>query len=140
MSDPREVSHRLLVIDDDVGMRSFMQRGLSLAGYIVDVAANGEAGIESAAQCMPDLILMDLMMPGIGGFATLAHFQALGARPKLIVVSGRDNLEDRMRAATADCFLVKPVGFDTLLQTIRSVLNEPISTLDEPFSAPLEQP
>jgi DNA-binding response OmpR family regulator len=118
------VVYRVLVIDDEPGMRSLMRRGLGMAGYEVETADGGEAGIEAATQRPPDLVLLDLMMPGLDGFATLERLCALEPRPKVIVLSGRDEPEDRRRAADAHLFLVKPVSFDVLLSTIQNLVEE----------------
>ena len=115
--------YRILVIDDEPRMRSLMQRGLGLAGFLVDTAESGEIGLLAVLQNLPDVVLLDLMMPGIfDGFATLERLLKLEPRPKVIVISGRDELEDRQRAMVADGFLVKPVGFDFLVQTIHQVI------------------
>lgn len=126
MTLDRPVAHRVLVIDDEPGMRSLMRRGLGLAGYEVETAEGGEVGLEAATQRPPDLVLLDLMMPGLDGFATLERLCALEPHPKVIVLSGRDEPEDRLRAADANLFLVKPVGFDVLLEAIRAVIEEPL--------------
>ena len=119
------VAHRVLVIDDEPGMRSLMRRGLGMAGYKVETVENGEAGLEAAKRQAPDLVLLDLMMPGLSGFETLARLCMLSPRPRVIVLSGRDESEDRGQAANADLFLVKPVAFDTLLEAIQAVLEGP---------------
>jgi DNA-binding response OmpR family regulator len=120
------VIYRILVIDDEPGMRSLMRRGLGLAGYEVETVEGGEAGIEAAMQRPPDLVLLDLMMPGLDGFETLKRLGALEPRPKVIVMSGRDETEDRLRAADANLFLVKPVSFDVLLSAIQTLVQEPL--------------
>ncbi len=115
--------YRVLVIDDEPRMRSLMQRGLGLAGFQVQTADNGELGLLAVTQNPPDVVLLDLMMPGVfDGFATLEQLLKLEPRPKVIVVSGRDELEDRQRAKVADGFLVKPVAFDFLVETIHKVI------------------
>ena len=124
MNPDRTVAHRVLVIDDEPGMRSLMRRGLGLAGYDVETVEGGEAGLEAANQRPPDLVLLDLMMPGLNGFETLKRLCALEPRPKVIVLSGRDEPEDRQRAADANLFLVKPVAFDTLLEAIRAAIGQ----------------
>ncbi len=117
--------YRVLVIDDEPRMRSLMQRGLGLAGFLVETAESGEIGLLATAQNPPDLVMLDLMMPGIfDGFATLEHLLKLEPRPKVIVISGRDELEDRQRAKVADGFLVKPVAFDFLVKTIHKVIGQ----------------
>ncbi len=110
--------HRVLVIDDEPGMRSLMRRGLGLAGFEVQTADNGELGLEVVQTYLPDLVMLDLMMPGLDGFETLERLCALETRPKIIVLSGRDEPEDRARTVKADGFLVKPISFDALLEMI----------------------
>ncbi len=117
------VKHRVLVIDDEPGMRSLMRRGLGLAGFEVQTAEDGELGLETFQTYLPDLVLLDLMMPGLDGFETLARLSLLEPRPKVIVLSGRDEPEDRARAAQANGFLVKPISFDSLLELIHVTLS-----------------
>ena len=112
------LKHRVLVIDDEPGMRSLMRRGLGLAGFEVQTADNGELGLEVVQSYLPDLVMLDLMMPGLDGFETLERLCALEPRPKIIVLSGRDEPEDRARTVQADGFLVKPISFDSLLEMI----------------------
>ncbi len=120
------VAHRVLVIDDEPGMRSLMRRGLTMAGYIVETVDGGEAGLEAANREHPDLVLLDLMMPGLNGFETLERLCAITPAPKVIVLSGRDEPEDRKRAAAANLFLVKPIAFDQLLESIQAALTSPL--------------
>jgi DNA-binding response OmpR family regulator len=112
------VKHRVLVIDDEPGMRSLMRRGLGLAGFEVQTADNGELGLEVVQTYLPDLVMLDLMMPGLDGFETLERLCALERCPKIIVLSGRDEPEDRARTVKANGFLVKPISFDALLEMI----------------------
>jgi DNA-binding response OmpR family regulator len=118
--------YRVLVIDDEPGMRSLMRRGLRLAGYVVETVDGGEAGLEAASRERPDLVLLDLMMPGLDGFETLERLCAIEPRPKVIVLSGRDEPEDRLRAASANLFLVKPIAFDQLLESIQAAIALPL--------------
>jgi DNA-binding response OmpR family regulator len=117
------VKHRVLVIDDEPGMRSLMRRGLGLAGFEVQTAEDGELGLELVKTYLPNLVLLDLMMPGLDGFETLGQLSLLEPRPKVIVLSGRDEPEDRARAAQANGFLVKPISFDRLLELINVTLS-----------------
>ena len=119
--------HRVLVIDDEPGMRSLMRRGLTLAGYAVETVDGGEAGLEAANREPADLVLLDLMMPGLDGFETLERLCAIRPAPKVIVLSGRDEPEDRQRAAGANMFLVKPIAFDQLLESIQAAIAAPIT-------------
>ncbi len=117
------VKHRVLVIDDEPGMRSLMRRGLGLAGFEVETAEDGELGLELVKTYLPDLVMLDLMMPGLDGFETLERLCVLEIRPKIIVLSGRDEPEDRARTVKANGFLVKPISFDALLEMINLNLN-----------------
>jgi DNA-binding response OmpR family regulator len=121
-------SHRVLVIDDEPGMRSLMRRGLTLAGYAVETVDGGEAGLEAANRERPDLVLLDLMMPGLDGFATLERLCVIEPPPKVIVLSGRDDPEDRRRVSKAHLFLVKPIAFDLLLESIQSAIALPLTS------------
>ncbi len=103
-----------------------MRRGLGMAGYAVETVDGGEAGLEAANRERPDLVLLDLMMPGLDGFETLERLCAIKPRPKVIVLSGRDEPEDRQRAASASLFLVKPIAFDLLLESIQVTLASPL--------------
>ena len=125
MTANASVAHRVLVIDDEPGMRSLMRRGLRLAGYEVETVDGGEAGLEAANRERPDLVLLDLMMPGLDGFETLERLCAIEPRPKVIVLSGRDDPEDRRRAGNANFFLVKPIAFDVLLESIQAAIALP---------------
>ena len=123
------LKHRVLVIDDEPGMRSLMRRGLGLAGFEVQTADNGELGLEVVQSYLPDLVMLDLMMPGLDGFKTLERLCALEPRPKIIVLSGRDEPEDRARTLQADGFLVKPISFDSLLEMIHLNLSAAQNTI-----------
>jgi DNA-binding response OmpR family regulator len=120
--------HRVLVIDDEPGMRSLMRRGLGFAGFEVQTAEDGELGLELVKTYRPDLVMLDLMMPGLDGFETLERLCALEPCPKVIVLSGRDEPEDRARTVKADGFLVKPISFDALLEMINLNLGVTLST------------
>jgi DNA-binding response OmpR family regulator len=122
------VTYRVLVIDDEPGMRSLMRRGLGMAGYVVETVDGGEAGLEAANRERPDLVLLDLMMPGLDGFETLEQLSAIQPRPKVIVFSGRDDPEDRQRAVKANFFLVKPIAFDLLLESIQAAIASPLTS------------
>jgi two-component system, OmpR family, response regulator MprA len=121
---PVSPPHRILVIDDEPHLRAFLQRGLTLSGYTVETAASGETGLEIARQSSPDVVLVDMMMPGMGGYATLQRLCALIPRPKIFVVSGADSPENRAQAQIADGFLLKPFPFDGLLERIGAAIRQ----------------
>ncbi len=114
---------RILVIDDDPSIRSLFKRGLGYEGFTVDVAESGESGLMVVRDNMPDLIILDVMMPGIDGFEVLRRLRAAGDTVPVIMLTAKDADESQIEGldAGADDYVVKPVGFDVLLARIRSV-------------------
>ncbi len=123
MMPTSRIKYRVLVIDDEPGMRSLMRRGLGLAGFEVQTAQDGELGLEVVQSYRPDLVMLDLMMPGLDGYETLERLCAFEPCPKIIVLSGRDEPEARARTLKANGFLVKPISFDVLLEMIHQNLD-----------------
>src|ERR1700761_7611799 len=106
----------LALIEDEPGLADFMVRGLTLAGYQVDAAADGEAGLELALGDDIDLVVLDLMLPRMSGTEVLQQLADRRPGLPLIVVTARGELEDRisgLRAGAVD-YLVKPFAMDEL--------------------------
>ena len=114
---------RILVIDDDPSIRSLFKRGLGYEGFTVDLAESGEAGLSSARDNVPDLIILDVMMPGIDGFEVLRRLRAAGDTIPVIMLTAKDANESQIEGldAGADDYVLKPVSFDVLLARIRAV-------------------
>lgn len=114
---------RILVIDDDPSIRSLFKRGLGYEGFAVDVAESGEAGLSSLRDNVPDLIILDVMMPGIDGFEVLRRLRAAGDTVPVIMLTAKDADESQIEGldAGADDYVLKPVTFDVLLARIRAV-------------------
>jgi DNA-binding response OmpR family regulator len=114
---------RILVIDDDPSIRSLFKRGLSYEGFAVDVAESGEVGLSSLRDNVPDLIILDVMMPGIDGFEVLRRIRAAGDSVPVIMLTAKDTDESQVEGldAGADDYVLKPVSFDVLLARIRAV-------------------
>jgi len=114
---------RILVIDDEAKTGDYLRNGLTEAGYVVDVAANGIDGLHLAQQMHYDLIVLDVMMPQMDGWTVM---QKLGARvdTPVLFLSARGTLEDRLKGLDlgADDYLVKPFSFAELLARIRIIL------------------
>ena len=115
---------RILVVDDDPKVLSLMRRGLGHAGYAVDLAADGEEALASARAERPDLVLLDLMLPGIDGFEVCRRLRQIAAELPILMLTARDRVPDRIAGldAGADDYLVKPFAFDELLARIRALL------------------
>ena len=114
---------RILVIEDEAKTGEYLRNGLTEAGYTVDVAANGIDGLHMAQEMPYDLILLDVMMPQMDGWAVM---KKLGARTNtpVLFLSARGTLEDRLKGLDlgADDYLVKPFSFAELLARIRIIL------------------
>jgi two-component system copper resistance phosphate regulon response regulator CusR len=114
---------RILVIEDETKTGEYLQNGLTEAGYIVDVAANGIDGLHLAQEMHYDLILFDVMMPEMDGWTVM---KKLGTRTNtpVLFLSARGTLEDRLKGLDlgADDYLVKPFSFAELLARVRIIL------------------
>ncbi len=114
---------RVLVVEDEDRIRQFLQRGLSYEGYRVDVAEDGQTGLDIARDHPPDLVLLDVMLPGIDGIEVCRRLRAAGDVP-ILMLTAKEAIEDRVAGldAGADDYLVKPFAFDELLARIRALL------------------
>ncbi|QBR01595.1 heavy metal response regulator transcription factor [Paraburkholderia pallida] len=114
---------RILVIEDEAKTAAYLQSGLTEAGYVVDVAANGIDGLHLAQEMRYDLVLLDVMMPEMDGWTVMKKLGARSDTPVLFL-SARGTLEDRLKGLDlgADDYLVKPFSFAELLARVRIIL------------------
>src|SRR5215217_459958 len=120
---------RVLVVEDEPAIAGFIRRGLVLEGFLVEVVDDGNQAIHILRDQPPDVVVLDIMLPGIDGFA-IAHRlrEAETADGKIgipvIMLTARDAVQDRVHGleAGADDYLVKPFAFDELLARIRALL------------------
>ncbi|HEV2414485.1 MAG TPA: response regulator transcription factor [Candidatus Dormibacteraeota bacterium] len=117
------MSGRVLVVDDEVEMQRALRAGLQYHGFDVRAVGSGEEAIREAAAWRPDVILLDLGLPGMDGFATLRALRP-ATRAAVIVVSVMPGEKDKVRAldAGADDYVVKPFGTEELVARIKAVL------------------
>jgi DNA-binding response OmpR family regulator len=115
---------RILIVEDELPMRTVLCDTLSGHGHRVIVAVDGAAGLEKAAHERPDLILLDVMMPGLDGFALCAELRRLLITAPVLMLTAKGRVEDRVRGldAGADDYLVKPFSRDELLARVRALL------------------
>jgi two-component system response regulator MprA len=119
------MSLRVLVVEDEEQIADFLRRGLAFKGYTVEVAHTGEAGLNAARDNPPDLVLLDLMLPGVSGVEVCERLRR-GLDPSLpvIMLTAKDSTEDKIEGldAGADDYLAKPFSFEELLARMRAAL------------------
>ena len=115
---------KILVIEDEAKTAKFLKKGLSEAGYVVDLAADGLDGLHLAQEGDFDLIVLDVMLPGQDGWHVLARLRAAGRKALVLMLTARDTVQERVRGFElgADDYLVKPFAFSELLARVRSLL------------------
>ena len=115
---------RILIVEDEVPMRTALRDCLESEGYRVLTAADGASGLERAVREKPDLILLDIMMPRLDGYAVCAQLRRLSNPVPLLMLTAKGQIEDRVRGldAGADDYLVKPFSTEELLARVRSLL------------------
>ena len=115
---------RLLVVEDEVKLAQYLHKGLSENGHVVDLAHDGVEGRRLALGGDYDLVLLDVMLPGVDGFGILASMRQQGRKTPVLMLTARDRVEDRVRGLEggADDYLVKPFAFSELLARVGVLL------------------
>ena len=115
---------RILLVEDDRKTSAYLRRGLQENGFVVDHAAEGETGLHLATSSEYDLIVLDVMLPGLDGWEVVEGIRRAGRRTPVLFLTARDAVEDRVKGLDlgADDYLVKPFAFAELLARIRSIL------------------
>jgi two-component system KDP operon response regulator KdpE len=129
---------RILVVDDEPQIRRVLRTTLASRGYIIAEATSGEEAVEAMSGERPDLILLDVNMPGIGGFAACREIREQSDVP-IVMLTVRNTERDKVHAldAGADDYVVKPFGIEELLARIRAALRRaPATPPVEPIDTP----
>lgn len=114
----------ILIIEDEAKTASFLRKGLTEQGFIVDIAANGLDGLFQATEIDYDLIILDVMLPKLDGWAVITKLRELGKTMPVLFLTARDSVDDRVKGLQlgADDYLVKPFAFSELLARVQTLL------------------
>ncbi len=115
---------KILVIDDDPGVRSLLERGLSHEGFSVETAPDGEAGLIALRERPPELVVLDVMLPGIDGLEVLRRLRGEGQQVPVLLLTARDESGEQVAGfrSGADDYVTKPFSFDVLVARVRAQL------------------
>ena len=121
--------HALLVEDDNT-LAEFVAKGLGEAGFAVDRAADAERGLALALERPPDIVIVDLMLPGADGLTLIDNLRRRGRTLPVLILSARHTVDDRVRGLQAggDDYLVKPFAFPELLARVQALLRRSTAT------------
>lgn len=115
---------RILLVEDDPKVASFIEKGLREEGYAIDVCADGAGGAHWAVENEYDLVILDVMLPGMSGLDICRHIRAKQLATPVLMLTARDSSEDIVSGldSGADDYLTKPFSFDVLLARVRALL------------------
>ena len=139
MSTPGETPEppaTILIAEDDRAVRDSLRRSLEFNGYAVETAEDGAAALASIGKSQPDLVIMDVMMPRLGGIETTKALREVGNMVPILVLTARDAVGDRIEGldAGADDYMVKPFALEELLARTRALLRRTGGTVEEEFA------
>jgi two-component system copper resistance phosphate regulon response regulator CusR len=115
---------RILIVEDEAKIAAFLRKGLVENGFAVDHARQGDEGLHLARTVEYDLIVLDVMLPNLDGWAILTALRQAGKQTPILYLTARDSVHDRVKGLElgADDYLVKPFAFSELLARVRSIL------------------
>ena len=126
---------KILIVEDEPKTGDYLRQGLREAGFAVELATNGIDGLHVAVHGEPDLVILDVMLPGMDGWQVMRRIRSGGQTIPVLFLTARDQVDDRVKGLEmgADDYLVKPFSFAELLARVRTILrrgrngNEPTS-------------
>ena len=131
-SDAHNALMRVLIVEDETKLAKLLARGLREEGYVADIADRGEQALSMARAEQYDAVVLDVMLPGLDGFAVCRHLRENAIWTPVLMLTARDDVDDRVTGldAGADDYLSKPFAFDELLARLRALTRR----------APVERP
>lgn len=117
------MAEHILIIEDEQRIADFLRRGLTYEGFQVELRADGESGLKAARDNPPDLVILDVMLPGLDGFEVCRRLRAGGTVP-ILMLTAKDAVADRVKGldSGADDYVVKPFAFEELMARVRALL------------------
>lgn len=118
---------KILIIEDDFKLTTILAQGLKEQGMLVDLARDGQAGLELALSKPFDAVILDVMLPVLNGFEVLKEFRKVGSKTPVLMLTARSGVEDRVKGLDlgADDYLPKPFAFKELLARLRAITRRP---------------
>jgi len=115
---------KILIVEDEPKAGEYLRQGLGEAGFVVDLAHNGNDGLHLALQGTYDMVILDVMLPGLNGWQVLQSMRQHGLQMPAMFLTARDQVEDRVKGLElgADDYLIKPFSFAELLARVRTIL------------------
>ena len=115
---------KILIVEDEPKTGDYLRQGLREAGFAVDLVTNGVDGLHHALDGENDLVVLDVMLPGLDGWQVLQSLRSHGRQMPVLFLTARDQVEDRVKGLElgADDYLVKPFSFAELLARVRTIL------------------
>jgi DNA-binding response OmpR family regulator len=115
---------RVLIVEDQERLRNWLQKGLKEADFVVDAAGDGKEGLWYALGNSYDVIILDLMLPGLDGLSILRKLREAGRQDQVLILTAKDTVPDRVKGLDlgADDYLVKPFAFEELLARVRALV------------------
>lgn len=115
---------KILIVEDEPKTGDYLRQGLREAGFVVDLATDGVDGLHLGLEGDHDLVILDVMLPGMDGWQVLKNLRERGRDVPVLFLTARDQVEDRVKGLElgADDYLVKPFSFSELLARVRTIL------------------
>ncbi len=123
----------ILVVEDEKGVAGFIKKGLEEEGYVIDLAMNGEDGLSLVSGNLYDLVILDVMLPGMSGFELCRKIRQMDIHSPVLMLTARDSVGDKVAGldSGADDYLTKPFSFEEFLARVRALLRRKPDQLTE---------